>query len=255
MEVHHHAHTQRKKWTHYLWEFLMLFLAVFCGFLAEYQLEHFIEKQRAKDFAFSLHRDLAADTSIFSMNIERLNISSKKIDSLVSLLGNPEKVQDNTALIYYFSAYAFIYPSSTPNESTLQQLLNSGSLRYFKDPLLVDSIKYYSTRIQLFRDFEQSAANLNIEFRKNQLQVIDINPVIAFMEAGQLFSNSEIHFTDLTIFNNRQLFTNNLSRLKEYANWCGLKKFYLTNSIYRYGGLKQQAASLLQLIDKTYHIK
>jgi hypothetical protein len=30
MEVHAHAHTARKKWTHYLWEFLMLFLAVFC---------------------------------------------------------------------------------------------------------------------------------------------------------------------------------------------------------------------------------
>jgi len=44
MEVHHHGHTERKKWTHYFWEFLMLFLAVFCGFLAEYQLEHKIEK-------------------------------------------------------------------------------------------------------------------------------------------------------------------------------------------------------------------
>ena len=38
MEVHHHSHTSRKKWMHYFWEFLMLFLAVFCGFLAEYQL-------------------------------------------------------------------------------------------------------------------------------------------------------------------------------------------------------------------------
>ena len=38
MEVHAHAHTARKKWTHYLWEFLMLFLAVFCGFsLSIYQ--------------------------------------------------------------------------------------------------------------------------------------------------------------------------------------------------------------------------
>ena len=35
MEVHSHTHTERKKFTHYLWEFLMLFLAVFCGFLAE----------------------------------------------------------------------------------------------------------------------------------------------------------------------------------------------------------------------------
>ena len=29
MEVHHHTHTPRKKWTHYFWEFLMLFLAVY----------------------------------------------------------------------------------------------------------------------------------------------------------------------------------------------------------------------------------
>ncbi len=50
MEVHHHPHTSRKKWTHYFWEFLMLFLAVFCGFLAEYQLEHKIEKDREKQF-------------------------------------------------------------------------------------------------------------------------------------------------------------------------------------------------------------
>ena len=52
MEVHHHAHlasgethTSRKKWTHYLWEFLMLFLAVFCGFLAENQREMMKRKQ------------------------------------------------------------------------------------------------------------------------------------------------------------------------------------------------------------------
>ena len=28
MEVHAHSHTPRKKWTHYIWEFLMLFPAV-----------------------------------------------------------------------------------------------------------------------------------------------------------------------------------------------------------------------------------
>jgi len=57
MEVHHHSHPagddshrSRKKWTHYLWEFIMLFLAVFSGFLAEYQLEHQIEKERAEKY-------------------------------------------------------------------------------------------------------------------------------------------------------------------------------------------------------------
>ena len=35
MEVHSHTHTPRKKWTHYFWEFFMLFLAVTLGFFVE----------------------------------------------------------------------------------------------------------------------------------------------------------------------------------------------------------------------------
>jgi hypothetical protein len=35
MEVHAHPHTSRKKWTHYFWEFFMLFLAVTLGFFVE----------------------------------------------------------------------------------------------------------------------------------------------------------------------------------------------------------------------------
>ena len=62
MEVHHHSHTARKKWTHYFWEFLMLFLAVFCGFLAENKREHIVENHRAKDYAHSLYFDLKDDT-------------------------------------------------------------------------------------------------------------------------------------------------------------------------------------------------
>ncbi|MEP6700571.1 MAG: hypothetical protein ABJA85_04625 [Bacteroidota bacterium] len=61
MEVHAHSHTARKKWTHYFWEFLMLFLAVFCGFLAEYQLEHVIAHQREKQYIQSLIADLKSD--------------------------------------------------------------------------------------------------------------------------------------------------------------------------------------------------
>src|SRR6185369_2188259 len=66
MEVHAHTHTERKKWTHYLWEFLMLFLAVFCGFLAEYQLEHKIEKDREVQYIRSLYEDLKENDKMFS---------------------------------------------------------------------------------------------------------------------------------------------------------------------------------------------
>src|SRR6187431_1375896 len=72
MEVHHHAHTARKKWTHYFWEFLMLFLAVFCGFLAENQREHIIEQKREKQYINSFCEDLATDETDLQTIIDRL---------------------------------------------------------------------------------------------------------------------------------------------------------------------------------------
>src|ERR1041385_4874182 len=62
MEVHAHSHTERKKFTHYLWEFLMLFLAVFCGFLAENIREHMVEQRRARELAKNLYAELRTDS-------------------------------------------------------------------------------------------------------------------------------------------------------------------------------------------------
>ena len=64
MDIHHHGHVhETKKWKEYLFQFFMLFLAVFCGFLAEYQLEHMIEKDRERQFISSLVDDLKDDQS------------------------------------------------------------------------------------------------------------------------------------------------------------------------------------------------
>ena len=83
MEVHHHTHPghHKKKWTDYFWEFLMLFLAVFCGFLAEYQLEHKIEKERGMQYLHSLHIDLQTD-------IEQCNISIAELTTQTTVLLN-----------------------------------------------------------------------------------------------------------------------------------------------------------------------
>jgi len=62
MDVHSHTHTPRKKWTHYFWEFIMLFLAVFAGFLAENEREHIIEKKRAQQFLQSMRVDVRTNT-------------------------------------------------------------------------------------------------------------------------------------------------------------------------------------------------
>ena len=90
MEVHHHAHTARKKWTHYFWEFLMLFLAVFCGFLAENQREHMIEHQREKKFIYSLASDLEANISRLTHIIQLRDERALMLDSFSRLVNSKE---------------------------------------------------------------------------------------------------------------------------------------------------------------------
>src|SRR5215213_5817224 len=57
-------------WKHYFFEFLMLFLAVFAGFLAENQREHIVERQREKKFARRLLSDLQQDSMFFETRIK-----------------------------------------------------------------------------------------------------------------------------------------------------------------------------------------
>lgn len=69
MEVHHHGHVQeKKKWLEYLFQFFMLFLAVFCGFLAEYQLEHKIESDKERVGMLGALKTTAIDLSAYLQN-------------------------------------------------------------------------------------------------------------------------------------------------------------------------------------------
>ena len=124
MEVH--AHTPRKKWTHYFWEFLMLFLAVFCGFLAEYQLEHKIEKDREKQFIKSLVADLQDDIKNLDAMIGFEQQGVAKLDTLINFLTNPALAKQNGDQLYYA---ARLGPRSQPfanNSRTFDQLKYSG---------------------------------------------------------------------------------------------------------------------------------
>ncbi|MDZ4809323.1 MAG: hypothetical protein SGI96_13795, partial [Bacteroidota bacterium] len=86
MEVHAHTHTPRKKWTHYFWEFLMLFLAVFCGFMAENQREHMIEHKREKQFVTSLINDLRLDMAWLDTVANSASTKIQNIDSVLLVL-------------------------------------------------------------------------------------------------------------------------------------------------------------------------
>src|SRR4026209_1105854 len=121
MEVHHHSHTERKKWPHYFWEFLMLFLAVFCGFLAEYSLEHKIEKDREHQYIRSFVEDLERDTVTLNNRIAYCNLTIARADSAITVFNDPE-LNTHAGEIYYFLRWMHRSDMFSVNDRTIIHL-------------------------------------------------------------------------------------------------------------------------------------
>ena len=167
MEVHQHSHTARKKWTNYVWEFLMLFLAVFCGFLAENQREHFIEHQREKQFIRSLIRDLEADTVNLNELIRNRTIREGRMDSLIYLLNSDSAIFFTNDIYFLANTIPRVTIFQfTPNDGTIQQLKNAGALRLIRNRAVTDSIIKYDANVRAlgrFDDQEQAIINIHRE--------------------------------------------------------------------------------------------
>ena len=155
MEVHHHSHTERKKWTHYFWEFLMLFLAVSLGFLVENQREHFIEKQRSKELVKSLLTDLKTDTARLHRTIMERQNKVVTLDSLLSKLPGTNIPADIKSVYHY--TYDVIYKIQFRRaDGTISQLKNAGYLRYFSNSDVPIQLMAYDEIIDNLTEFEKT---------------------------------------------------------------------------------------------------
>ena len=147
MEVHHHTHDPaaphyKKSWKSYFWEFLMLFLAVFCGFLAEYQLEHVIENSREKKYIQTFIEDLKVDTAAIHANLVFQKRKRNQLDSLIYLL-REQKIKGYENELYYLGRILVRTTRFQSNDRTITQLKYSGSLRLIRNENAADSIISY----------------------------------------------------------------------------------------------------------------
>jgi hypothetical protein len=124
-----------------------LFLAVFCGFLAENKREHIVEHQREKKFIRSLISDLSADTSRLGIILNRRNDRALMLDSFMVLLNKPD-AEKYSRHIYYYNSYATrgVAFRFTPADGTMQQLKNGGNLRLIQKEAVSDSIIAYDVK-------------------------------------------------------------------------------------------------------------
>ena len=175
MEVHAHTHPStgsgpRKKWTHYLWEFLMLFLAVFCGFLAENQREHMVEHQREKKYMISLAEDLETDTSELNRAILQADSTALYSDSAIMFLLSYKISSEIPARIADLVGTGGRRLTLINTDRTSSQLKNSGAMRLIRDKEVANVLlKYWKqideTKISLDRYMTYRDAGREILFK------------------------------------------------------------------------------------------
>jgi len=248
MEVHHHAHTSRQKWTHYFWEFLMLFLAVTLGFFVENQREHYIENQRAKQYASFLHSDLIKDTASLSQRIAYMNSGIRKIDTLILILKSPDP-ETFVKKIYELSTYLYSNPLYTANNSTIEQLKNSGSLRYFRNKTLIRNFSDFDNEVQNMKTIDERNLYIVEETRKFLTRFLDLRgvPLPRILASDSSLEQSSIPEV-------LRLYKNDPAQFEEYANLSTLKQLDWRNRLRLMTRTLNSARSLILSLKEEYHL-
>lgn len=138
---------------HYFIEFLMMFLAVFFGFMAENWRGQLQEHKRETDFIHSIVEDLKSDTLQSSIILVQLKRTSAGIDSVLMALSSPEIYENSNQAYNLWTKYLDI-KAFVSNDRTIQQLKNSGELRLIRNKAVSDGIMKYDQAVRNY--YQQS---------------------------------------------------------------------------------------------------
>jgi hypothetical protein len=226
----------------FIYEFLMLFLAVTAGFFVDNIREYYIERHREKQFVESLVLDLKMDTTQISEILKSNKEQIKGIDSLLCSFekeGNEKLVND----IYYYSRFFLSScEEMQPNERTITQLKNSGSMRLIRNFNVSDSIMNYDQTIKNIKDYNEFLYKFFQDQLQTQTQLLDYK-IYRIYRMNQI---KNVHNISLLIAHDKPI--------NVYYN----QSYMFAAAIYSYNNslasMKTDAGSLIQFLKKAYRL-
>lgn len=244
MEVHAHTHTERKKWTHYLFEFLMLFLAISAGFLVENLREQYVENKREKVFIKSFIEDLKEDTAKITSNMQLRNTKILMMDSLIKLLNSPDPNHDGQS-VYYWGRRVTRSTLFQSNDRTIKQLKNSGGLRLIRNQTASNTIMTY----------DQANDYINYLQNREGQELNEIYPLLAKLFDGNVLETM-IHGMEITRPpGNPVLRSTDKNLILDLTYFLHQYKTSSIVIIVRLQTLKQSAIEAIQFLQKEYHLE
>jgi len=262
MEVHHHSH-HPKKWKEYLTEFLMLFMAVSMGFIAENIREKYTENERSNELMESFIMDVKENQK----QLDSLVMNNKRIslyyDSLVFDIGFGKRQIDIIKLSESIDLkmYRFI------NKKTIfEQMKSSGALRYIQDKEILKSMLRYEENADYAerRSMDNETDQYNDKFRATIDEILPLS-FFKYISADEIKSVTKLDsILNPKIYDNYKNYNSEIKKdientkfTKEQLNKLA-KAWYFRRERLSFGLryqilLKEQGSELLKLIEHKYH--
>ena len=221
MEVHHPHHpTHKKNWKEYITEFIMLFLAVTLGFFVENYREHYIERQREKEFLQLILHDVDMDLGSIDTNLHYRNIRAEISSDLTRIFQDKSYLKD-TGPFYYQSRRMNVRYYFERSDAGFQQLKNAGGLRLIHDQEIIKAIQKYEQLVATVDQFEEAEVVANVDYKNASTQVLDANVVVnmytsnvsSYYSFRQPSNNPPLHSYERDRLNTMMTMMHNVDRI------------------------------------------
>ena len=229
----------------YFLEFFMLFIAVTLGFFAENLREHYVEKQREKQYLHKLAADLRQDTAKLNFSIAFKIRKSQQADSLITLITSPDYTRQ-LPLIYYYARLFFVREPFYATEGTIRQLLNAGGLRLIEKEQIIEKINQYQAAKEKIFALQALEDENAIELRKLTYRIFD---AVQFSRMVDVDRNRGYRYYIKPPADPKPLLIHDTGVINEYCNWVG--GLNSTQSMNRelMIRLKKDAVALIEILE------
>jgi hypothetical protein len=248
MEVHKHPHgvTHKKKWTEYLLEFLMIFLAVTMGFIAENIREETVNHKKEREFVKNMLKDLVSDTSELADKIKFSATMASGLDSLSNALYSANGSDSSTLQIYRMQGEYLRIIGVDFNDATSIELRNSGGMQVIRNGEVRIAIARYWQRISVIKEIEE---------RYNAQADVDFSFGIFNKNYQHIRARSDAGILTVEVDRGAQFMTNDKNQLINYANRMRRKVNIVNNFLMNnLTSQKKEGIGLIKIIKRDYHL-
>lgn len=228
---------------HFL-NFLMLFLAVLLGAVAENLREKHIQNTDEYEYLTSLVEDLSQDTARLNTCISSRMEKDVNAQNLISIL-SIDKIE-NTKDIYYLTRLMTKVETFEGVDGTLNQLQFSGGFKVISNKKIVKEINDYLFIKKNINELKKTEEEILIQLRLSSSKIVNANLFSKMLDVNK---NKDYKYYIKPLDKNEPLFSTKKEDINDLIYWISSENGNQTSNMNQMKLLKNEAVNLINLIN------